>query len=222
MKWRLGVISAVVLPVSVSAVTFNIDADRLKDANGNPMPLTGQVVFIASTDPSNNSTGAGLPSGFAGPVAGSYSSGDDFVIARWDLDSGFGAGAFDRSLSVVLTGGWTTGDPLALLWFPTLTSGDLPTDGTPYGFFRDDVSDSLTSRAPWVTPSASDTVNLEFATQDANSGVFNGATYPGGAYAPSVGNANLTVVPEPSQYAAAFGLICAGIAFTSRKFRRAD
>lgn len=204
-------ISAVLLcsalaQLSVNAVTFNVAADKLKDENGNPMSVNGLVVLVASTTDST----------FNGPVPGAFTSGDDIIIGNQPLtlNSGFGPGAFLQGISQTESGNWGPNDPVALFWFPNLTSGQTPTAGTPYGFFTDATGHD--GSAPWLTPADSSTVSLSFGTQDGTTLFGSG----GGFFPPSAGNANLTVVPEPSQYAAAFGLACLGWAVVKRRVRR--
>jgi hypothetical protein len=223
------------LPISVSAVSFEVDAETLKDQNGTAMPVTGQVLLVASTGGSSSVNGNTfiVPRSDSPLAAGSFLIGsgglsDDLVVARVDLDSGFGAGSLSQTLNLSFgldsTGSWQPGDQLSLYWFPSLSSGSTtPGVGTHLGMFRDDVTDA-TSRNAWVTPGASSTISLQFVTQDANGPIFPGGVYPSGAagYPSATGNASqvVTPVPEPSQFAAAFGLGCLAWAFVARKSKR--
>ena len=56
-------------------------------------------------------------------------------------------------------------------------------------------------------------------TMDTRNGPFKYTT-PAGDFFPALGDGNLTVVPEPSEYFAAFGLVCLAWAAISRKLRR--
>ena len=195
--------------VNFGAVTFDLGAERLKNADGSPMPSSGLVILAAST----------LDSIFTAPTPDQFFSGDDVELARWALTViGGGGGLGDGSFSgttrpLTLSGNWTVRDPVQLYWFPTLTltpSSDSPGAGTPYGTYRHDTG--LDGSEPWFTPADGLGRTLLFLTAD--------ATVPGSNLA-STGNASLTVVPEPSHYAMACGLVCLGYAVVSRKLRRA-
>jgi hypothetical protein len=142
-------------------VTFNVYANKLKTANGQPLPTTGLVLLVAST----NGTV------FGGPTAGAFTSGDDIVLARWDMSTALSSGEFLNSANnLAFFGSWNAGDPLALYWFPTMTLASVgPTNGAPYGFYRDPVG--VDGSFPWVTPSAGSTINLDFLTAEAGSSV---------------------------------------------------
>ncbi|MFM2082400.1 MAG: hypothetical protein RL380_1091 [Verrucomicrobiota bacterium] len=137
------------------------------------MPTTGLVIMVASTTDTN----------FAAPTASGFVSGDEVEVARWNLSGQATAGILvDGTIPLTLSGNWNSADPIAIYWFPTLNINSVaPTNGTPYGFYRDDVG--LDGSDPWVTPPSGITYNLAFLTTD--TGV--------GSVATSAGNASLTV-----------------------------
>src|SRR4051812_22615518 len=98
------------------ALTISLDADLLKTSGGTPMPTTGLVILVASTGDAT----------FNPPTAGSFVSGDDVIVARFDLSSGGATGfnqpgvLIDVAKSLNFTGNWKPGDPLQMYWFPTL------------------------------------------------------------------------------------------------------
>lgn len=141
------------------ALTIQVDADLLKDSNGNSMPTNGLVILVASTTDST----------FNGPTAGSFASGDDIVVAKFNLNSSGAPGVLiDVAPSLSLTGNWTVGDPLAIYWFPTLTTNSsAPTAGIPYGMYT--TATPLDGSDPWVTPQSSANIDLRFITTDSDS-----------------------------------------------------
>jgi hypothetical protein len=112
------------------AVSINISAEKLKDPGGFAMAVEGVLVLAADAN----------GDGFGGAGDTSFTVGDDVMIAKWDIASGGGnaPGAFLGSTgSVSYSGDWGEGDPLAIYWFPTLTSADAsPGAAVPYGWYR--------------------------------------------------------------------------------------
>jgi len=189
------------LATSGHALTITLDAESLKDALGAPMQVSGLVVLTAGTSGS-----------FFGPSPTSLVGGDEIIVQKWDLSAFATPGVLsDLTTDLPLTGAWTQGDPLRLYWYPTLDLADTaPGIGTAYGTYRDASVLGLDGSAPWLTPAASDTISLKFATSDA------AFLFLGGSNAPSAGIASLTVVPEPGT--AAFGaLLCAATGLVRRR-----
>ena len=174
------------------AITINFGAADLRLAGGTDfVPVNGLVIIEAST----------LDSTFNAPTPSGFVSGDDIEIARGSVNP---AGQLTLAANgLTLSGNWTTGDPLQIEWFPSLTIGaTAPPAGTSYGAFRTDTvqaqSPGDTSAIAWVTPADGGTYSLSFITAS-----------QGGPNLDSTGYANLIVaVPEPSVCAMAFGLLC--------------
>jgi len=139
-----------------ASITFNIDAGHLKTRDGSQlMSVNGLVLLVGSTKDSS----------FGRPTPESFVTGDDIILYRGDLNSGFGPGLFQRAVSFSLSSlpGLKPGDPVQLYWFPTRTAGDAnPGEGTTYGSYRHDTG--LDGSAPWVIPSDGSLVNLKFIT----------------------------------------------------------
>jgi hypothetical protein len=182
----------------LAAVTFNFDANRLDDASGNPMLLNSLVVVVASPTDSI----------FGGPSGESFVTGDDVVLGKFTLDSGLGAGYFQRSVPINLNdfAGLSTGDPLQLYWYPTLTvAATQPGFNTAYGQFRSDTPETV-NHFPWAVQPDGGAYEIAFFT-----------TEGGGSHPASAGDASLvTPVPEPSHYAAAFAACCLAWAVINR------
>ena len=167
-----------------ATVTINPGGETLKTAGGSPMPTSGLVILVATT---NGTT-------FGGPTATLFASGPgDFEVARWDLSGSGIPGQFgDTTGERTLSGGLVAGQALALYWFPTLTIGAIaPGGGTTYGFYRDTVANvgfgtGADGSDPWFVPSDGNTVNTYFGTVSA-----------GGTVANSVGFASYTVDRPP-------------------------
>lgn len=173
-------------PWTCNALTISVDADLLKMANGTPMPTNGLVLLVAST----------TDNVFTPPTAGSFVSGDDIIVARFDLSGATNGVLIDIAAGLTPTGNWNAGDPLAIYWFPTLTkNATAPTAGTQYGFFT--TNGTPDGSDFWVTPSSSGaTIDLRFITTDADSN-----SHLPGSIAASAGLASFTVAgstPPPS------------------------
>lgn len=186
---------------SHASISFLIDADLLKNSSGTAISQSSLFLLVAST---TNSTFEAI-SADSSTAVGSLLNGDDRILFRGDL---LGSPVVDGVLQVA-TGGltlnsapltdWTVGDPLALIWFPTLTSGSgTIAAGTTYGRYTN--ASSVDGSDAWITPSDPTTDHaLLFYTQD-GSELSPGA---GASNAASVGNASLTVagaVPEPGRF----------------------
>jgi MYXO-CTERM domain-containing protein len=198
---------------SQASISFLVQSDLLKDAGGTAMSQSGLVLFVAST---SDATFDSVVAGSSTSIGSSLNGGDDKILFKTNLASYGVNGVLDAAtgaLDLSSVGGWTTGDPLALLWFPTLTNASATIEGnTPYGFYR--RSSAVDGTQAWVTP-ADPTNNylLGFFTQD-------GAELsPGGAAAnlAAAGNASLTVgaIPEPSR--SLLGLLGLGVLALRRR-----
>lgn len=172
---------AAFLSASAAGLTINVDFERLQDAAGNSMSVTGLVVLTAA--PSNI---------FYGPNALSFVSGDELVLKKWDLSAYQTPGVLGDTVSdLTLSGTWNEGDHLRIYWYPTLSLSSLaPSSGTPFGSYRD--VDGLDGTDPWVTPGNGATISLKFFTSDAS------FLSVGGSASAASGRALATVVPEPS------------------------
>ena len=200
--------SAALFPLAASAaVTFNIDAQILRDQSGNPL-TSGVVIFAASlTDDT-----------FGAPTPDAFVTGDDIILRKWAWDSGSEAGEFQKGGPDGLVfnfndySGLGPDDYLQLYWYPTRSFSDTaPGEGTPYGSFRSDIPEFLGTSA-WRVPADGSIVSLAFLTQEA-----------GGTRAATEGDASsFTPVPEPSFYAGAFAVSCLAWAVVSKKIRRRE
>lgn len=183
---------------------MNVDAEFLKTSGGLAMPSTGLVILTASTTDAT----------FESPTSSAFVVGDDIELKRWDLTlGGWGDGAFqDTTGSLTLSGAWTAGDALRLVWFPTLNlSSTAPGAGTSYGAYRH--ATGLDGSDPWVTPADGSAISLKFLTSDAS-------ILGTGSNLASLGNASFaTPVPEPSAYAAAFSLGCLLLGIARRRIK---
>src|ERR1043166_5357450 len=132
----IALVSSLVLVPGITRadITYTIDAADLRTAGGSSLMSTnGLMLFVVSTTDSS----------FAAPTASSFVSGDDTILLRTNLDSGFGDGFFEKTLTFTLSGQISPSDPVQLYWYPTLTLADAsPGGGTTYGQYRSDVGQS--------------------------------------------------------------------------------
>lgn len=182
-----------------ATVEFNINtAELLKDSGGTPIPENSGLIILAA------STTDGT---FTMPTTTAFLPGsDDTELARWDITAGFGSGIlFETTAPLLLQGSFSTGDPVALFWFPDLSPSDSAPGVTTYGFYTD--ATGLDGGEPWTVPNDTEQRNLRFWTADS---AFAGT-------APNSGNAsNLTTVPEPRTSAMIAAVSLAGYAAVRR------
>ena len=215
MKYTKQIISltacCLFLQSAQASVTLNLEGDLLQTATaGTAAPVSGIVMLVANTSTTSGSFGnTNIQSGASLTVGGSIMPGD-VILKEWTIGGSSGtAGAFyDTTGSLSLgTSGWATGNPLALLWFPTLTAGTATAPASAaYGVYTGPGS---SGSAAWTTPADGSTVSLNFVTTN--------AAFGGGTLNPSLGVASLTVTPEPSRtLLAALGF---GLMFLRRRRR---
>ncbi len=197
LRSQLAALAAIyVLSASVQAATisFNIDGDRLRTSGGALIPSGSLVLLIASS--TNGSFTSPLVANGSNSTllgsSGSFLSGDEIVLFRGASSNGFAqfsTGGIEQSLFP----NWSLSDPLALVWFPTLTlaSPTTLTAGTTYGFYTN--ASAIDGSNAWITPSApASSVPLAFYTTDGND--LGPGTNP-----VSAANASQTVAaPEPT------------------------
>ncbi|MFZ2278597.1 MAG: PEP-CTERM sorting domain-containing protein [Prosthecobacter sp.] len=208
---KFGKITAVAMLVMGSSlfgattITFDLEADSLRTSGGALAP-DGIVMLVADTSGLGN-FGAVVPG--ASFTAGSFldAGNTELVLYQNTIAATTGAaGAFAAFTSSITPGSGiysalTSGDPLALLWFPTLTAANTQAAaGNSYGIYTG--NGNADGSSAWVTPSSTSSgYKLYMFTQSAQLAT--------GTNANSIGNATLTVagVPEPSRVIlAAFGL----------------
>lgn len=145
---------------------------------------------------------------FTAATATEFTSGNEFVLKSVDFDSSTGfpvtAGKITTVVASIPISTLPPGYFLKLQWFPTLTlssAAGAPGYGTTFGAY---------TNVAWTSPSDGGTQTYDFLTTSA-----------GGSVANSVGSSSLmtaSAVPEPSTYAAIFGMLAlAGAAYKRRQ-----
>ncbi len=200
------IVALLATAVSASAtISVSLVADQLQGPNGAPLSRDSLVLLIVST---TNATFEPIAPGSAtsvgSPLFSSETPGDDYIVYRTFItqdEADFSPGLLFKQIDDANGGalnfstvpGWNPGDPLALIWFPTLTgSSSLITANTRYGQYTNSLA--FNGSEPWITP-ADGTSNypLRFFTSDAASG-----EQPAGPTNPAIaGRASLVVAPEP-------------------------
>ncbi|MCS7062757.1 MAG: PEP-CTERM sorting domain-containing protein [Methylacidiphilales bacterium] len=180
----LSVVTSLILANStaVAQLTYQIGVTAGQFTfNSNPLPNNSLLVVVASL--SNSTFGAPTPTSFTGEP-------DDVVLAKLSIGAGTNVtGAIVDLFTIDANNfpGLNGGDPLALYWYPTLTTSSLqPGAGTPYGTYS----------GPWTLPAspgiytASDPGGILFVSQSL-----------GGSFNNSLFTTNFVTIPEPSTYA---------------------
>ena len=182
-----------------AAVSFDIQAEVLKNSSGSPIPTSALVLLVASTTNASFGDVAVNASLALGSILDG-TGGDDVLLKSWNLSNSGEAGALadiTGSLDFSSYTGWGAGDPLALYWFPTLTVSSLTAPiGTSYGRFT--TTTPLDGSGVWITPADLTSDHpLYLFTTDAS--IF--PAVPPGSNAPSSAMASNTIaaVPEPSR-----------------------
>ncbi len=214
MKKALVYLFALCAPACLhAAYTFNISAAGLYDENGNAASKDGLVLLVADTSADgfatlSESTPMTLNSFINGP------SNDDLILARWQLGASSGSpGLFsDTATNLSLTGNWNAGDPLALMWFPSLTTSSTAAGaGVRYGMYSNLASagdSSLNGGDRWVTQ-GDGTYSLNFFTDS-----FGGSPRPDSAAYATLTVSGTGAVPEPSR------VLLLGVGLGTMLFRR--
>ncbi len=183
-------------------VTINFQSSQLTDSTGTPL-ANGSLVVLLANVASPTTAGAGFSTLSAGSlnVGDLLNNGAYQVLGRAAVDAFSFDGEFTGSTGSIQLGGLlfpnlSTGDQLAVAWFPSLseTTDFSMATATSYGLYTLDLS------SVWQTPSPASTIDVEvpFATA-----------------------ALLTAVPEPATYAALAGALVLGLALHRKRRRTA-
>ena len=204
-------------------ISFDLQADLLQTAvQGDALATDSLVMLLADTsqDGFDLTASPGIGSGVGDVTANAdfFDGADDLILWRGDLSTNLTAGLLAESPSLTLgtygSAVWDLNDPLALVWFPSISTASFTFSGT-YGLYDGSGTVSATSEA-WVTPSAG-TSGYSLHAFTTNSAVLpTGAN--SGNLSPSV---LVAAVPEPSTYATVAGLFALLFCLIRRSWRRA-
>lgn len=184
------VVACLVSLTARASVTLNLQAFELKLESGQAMPTSGIVLLVASTTDMTFSFQSDMNNNLASLSQGSFLSGDDLILFKWNLTLNNTPGfLLDTTGSLDLSGNWGANDPLQLYWFPTLALNS-PTAGsdTQFGQYRTDQALDG-SDTGWFTPADSSTIALNLFTMDR------------GGQSGIDGRATFHTIPEPSTMA---------------------
>lgn len=199
---RLSLLASLFIGSAAYAdISINLLAGEMYTSDGTtPIPQGSLIQLIVSTQDTF----------FTPPSATSFTGGssDDIVLASFGSNNfaGAGTGSASATITFSLNAAITTGDPLLLRWYPTLTtSSSAPGAGTTYGQFRTDAVEN-NSDIGWFVPADNGTYQLVFQTQSL-----------GGSEPNTAGRAAFVVaIPEPSSITL-LGLGVAAVPFLRRR-----
>lgn len=211
---------------SAYTVTFDLAANRLRSTTSTTnFPTTGLILLVAST---TNTTFGTTIAGGTNLAVGSFldgTTGDDQILARFNLSSSGVPGVFASNPSVSTGGTFANldgGDRIALYWFPTLTTGSnvVPNGATSYGTYQLGNTAPTDGSAAWTMPAATtNNYKLYFLTTDADTTYSNAGTH---SAIEATANLLTTPVPEPSSYAfGGIGLVALGWMMRHRRLQHA-
>jgi len=201
---KIASVSALAAASAQASVTIAFNADSLRTSDGTPAPTDTLAMLVADAD--------GL--GFGALSAGSINQFDtigsgDVVVARFDFSTFATPGVIFEAPSGINLTGFDTGDELAIVWFPGLTTADTAiAQGQSYG---------LLSSSAWTVPSDGGTATGYQVISTSNNGFF-GPTPETLNVTDVQSQAAFTAVPEPRAYAAIAGALALG-ALTLRRRR---
>jgi hypothetical protein len=200
MKKLLLLASMFAASAAYADITINLSAGELFESDGTTaFPMNGLLQLVVSTQDSLFTTPT--PSSFTGGSA------DDMVLASFGANDFAGPGSAQAAITFALNSAITTGDPLLLRWWPTLTTASLsPGAGTSFGQFRTDAIEN-SSDISWNVPADGATDALNFVTMSY------AGTEPDSA---GIASMMTAAVPEPSTFAlGALGVL--GLVFLRRR-----
>jgi hypothetical protein len=198
MKKLVILLSVVAMSSSYAAFSVNLDAGQLTGPGGAAMQAdaaaphsNGSLLLLIAAGGDNTFSNSLSP--------GQYVSGNDVVLAAGGFDTN---GGTNETLTSFTNLSGTSGDLIALRWFPDITYAQFlasatPSAGNSFGTYNPLTAGNGTNNPdggdPWAVPSSnSGQLALNFFTTNSDGG---------GTQAPSEGFANFTVVPEPSTIA---------------------
>ncbi|MBS0630912.1 MAG: PEP-CTERM sorting domain-containing protein [Verrucomicrobia bacterium] len=208
-----AVLTAGLVQLPAQSVSIGLGAGTLYGRSGTALPAGNLVLLIADT--SHNGFGQFLSG--SSLSTGSYLNGDDQILGLTFTDSDSSASDYFSNIPLASNptpGAFTqltSGDPLAIVWFDSLTaSATVLSPGDYYGLFANGVSP--TDGDPWVVPASSGSAIISFVTQGFDET---------GTHAESEGYASLSVapIPEPATAAAFAGLLGLGFVVWRRRAR---
>ncbi len=142
-----------------ASVTLNLAAETLSGPGDEPLAADSLVLLVASTEDGEFDLSALVARAQGLLVGDSFGGEDDLIVWRGDLFSTINAEPGILAQSVFIEDILPAGTPLALVWFPTLSSAAEVIDTeVPYGFH---------TAADWRFPADGATLALQMLTTDA-------------------------------------------------------
>jgi hypothetical protein len=181
-----------------ATISFDLEAEVLRDQNGAALPANSLVWLVASTLDANFSNLQGSITNAVGQTTSP--GGDDYIVFKGSVNNGTGELlANPTNLVLAANGGsipnWDTGDPLALIWFSGATASTPSLlGGERYGIYT--RATAADGSSIWSTPNNNvSNYKLYFFTSDAVD------LNTGGTNTPTSARSSSTVAaaaPEPT------------------------
>jgi hypothetical protein len=210
----LSLALAVAVVPARATITLQLEAYQiLQGGSSSASAQDGSMVLLVA-----DTTGGGFGALQAGNIAvgSTINSGhNDLVVDQLTITSPIFTGlqpALYASPLLTLFGSWDAGDPLAIYWIPSLTTGDSNV-GTSVAYGKYTDATGIDGSAAWITPTNGGTGQpMYFTTQAPILGLISQPA--------SVGYSSLSTVaaiPEPSDFGLLGGASVLGLAFLRRR-----
>lgn len=175
-----------------ASISFDLQAEQLRTDPSTAVAAPTSTLVMLVADTAHN--GFSTITGERLLNVGSFLNGDDQILLKSDIDTTTATpGVFADFQTLALSGAWSVGDPLALVWFPTYTTLSAQTlAGDSYGLYTN-ANPGVDGSDAWITPAdGTSGYKLYFFTSAAT------LEHVGGSNPDSAGDASLIVAPEPS------------------------
>lgn len=217
MKYKilLNLLASWWIVSTASAVTITVQGGGFFESDGTTLVSVGSLGVLVVDTAGDGFLSLAELDGFA-VTQNTFWGDDDYLLAVMPAADGI-PGFFNTDLPNINYGvGLSEGDKIGFYWFPELdTPGASLSPALSWGFYRNDAADEAVGGSIGFTLPVNDTsaLYLAFFTPE-----FSGVPEALGTIAAFTAMPGVSPVPEPSTYAALFGVV--GLVFAARRRRR--